>query len=71
MYANGQGVPQDRVLSHMWANSAASGASDASDCELSVKNRDRRAKSSLPLATVRAHVIRAQARWRNLPHGIG
>ncbi len=40
MYANGQGVPQDYVRAHMWFNLAASGASDASVRDQSVKGRN-------------------------------
>ena len=41
MYAEGHGVPKDYVPAHMWFNLAASGASDASVRELSVKDRER------------------------------
>jgi TPR repeat protein len=43
MYNNGQGVLQDLVYSHMWANIAASNG-----VELAVKNRDIAAAKMTP-----------------------
>jgi uncharacterized protein len=50
MYAEGQGVPQDYVLAYMWADLAASSATDAMIRDIAVKDRD----------TVAANLTRAQ-----------
>jgi TPR repeat protein len=57
MYANGQGVPQDFVVAHMWFNlAAARGNSDAQD------NRDRIAREMTPAQIVEAQ--RLASEWK-------
>ena len=45
MYKNGQGVPQDYVLAHMWFNLASSRAQDAEVRDVSAKSRDEVAET--------------------------
>ena len=60
MYAYGQGVPQDYLLAHMWFNLAASGASDASARERSVKNRDDVAAKMTPAQIAEAQRLASE-----------
>jgi TPR repeat protein len=73
MYANGQGVPQDYLLAHMWFNLAASGATDASTRGTAVKSRDLVAARMTPPRSPRrsgwpASGRRATRRRANLRH---
>jgi TPR repeat protein len=64
MYYNGQGVPQDYILAHMWFNLAASRfpASEGEKREQAVKDRDI-VTSKMTLAQI-AEAKRLAREWK-------
>jgi uncharacterized protein len=62
MYANGDGVEQDQVKSHMYANLAAAHLPPGEDHDIAAKNRDIVAKGLTPAQLVEAQ--RLARDWR-------
>jgi TPR repeat protein len=62
MYANGDGVEQDYVKSHMYANLAAAHLPLGEDREIAIKNRDVIAKTLTPAQIAEAQ--RLAREWR-------
>jgi TPR repeat protein len=60
MYNNGQGVPQDYVLTHMWFNLSAAQGDQAA-----AKNRDDVAKLMTPAQIAEAQKLARE--WRPTP----
>jgi hypothetical protein len=69
MYAKGQGVPKDHVLSHMWFNLAASRfhASEGRERELAVKSRNLVASKMTPAQIAEAE--RLAREWKPKKEG--
>jgi TPR repeat protein len=59
MYANGQGVTQDYLHSHMWFNLAASN-STGDDNQKAIQYRERMAKNLTPAQIVQAQQMARQ-----------
>jgi TPR repeat protein len=62
LYAEGEGVRQDYVLAYMWANLAASRATDAMIRDMSAKDRDTVAAKMKPAQIVEAQ--RMAREWK-------
>ncbi len=62
MYANGQGVPQDYVLAHMWFNLAAARMPPGEGRDKMVSNRDLTEKRMTPDQLAEAQRLARQ--WR-------
>src|SRR5271166_5291069 len=62
MYANGRGVPQDDITTHMWFDLAASRAGDATVRQMAVRNRDEAAAKMTPAQIAEAQ--RMAREWK-------
>ena len=57
MYANGTGVPQDYVQSHLWYSLAATRLSSGMERQLAVEGRDRVSAKMTPAQLAEAHKL--------------